>query len=404
MLFTQNALKRLSLFSFALIFSLILFVPHAINAQNANLEQLKAKAIELYKQNDLLSALPVLEKIVQMDDKDAEMEFYLGFALLAKSINSTNETERKQLRARARATFVTSKKLGNTETLVDALIQSIPPDGGATGKYSSVEAAEAAMNDGEKAFSSGKGDEALAFYQKALKLDPKIYEAALYSGDVYTEKGDYANAETAYQKAIAIDPNRETAYRYSATPLMKQNKTLEARDRYVEAFITEPYSNFALSGMVQWGKLTGTGLGHPSIDIPEYKVGADGKAVTTINISPQAGDGSLAWISYTAKRTEWHDTKFAKTFPNEKTYRHTLQEEAEALRSVIGTAKDLQKNAKTINPQIALLNKLDQDGLLEAYILMAIPDQGIARDHAEYLRQNRAKLRQYVVKYVIHEN
>ena len=48
-----------------------------------------------------------------------------------------------------------------------------------------------------------------------------------------------------------------------------------------------------------------------------------------------------------------------------------------------------------------MLTKLDQDGLLEAFILRAIPDQGIARDHANYLARNREKLRQYVIKYVI---
>jgi hypothetical protein len=32
---------------------------------------------------------------------------------------------------------------------------------------------------------------------------------------------------------------------------------------------------------------------------------------------------------------------------------------------------------------------------------MAMPDQGIALDHPAYLRQNRDKLRQYVVKYVL---
>lgn len=45
--------------------------------------------------------------------------------------------------------------------------------------------------------------------------------------------------------------------------------------------------------------------------------------------------------------------------------------------------------------------KLDQDGLLEAYILLAIPDDGIARDFADYRRANADKLRRYVLQYVI---
>lgn len=48
-----------------------------------------------------------------------------------------------------------------------------------------------------------------------------------------------------------------------------------------------------------------------------------------------------------------------------------------------------------------MLKKLDDEGLLEAYILLARPDEGIAADHPAYLRQNRDKLRRYVTQYVV---
>ena len=63
------------------------------------------------------------------------------------------------------------------------------------------------MVEAEAFFSQGKHAEALKNYQKALQLDPKLYEAVLFSGDVYTQKGDFAQTEPWYQKAIAIDPN-----------------------------------------------------------------------------------------------------------------------------------------------------------------------------------------------------
>jgi hypothetical protein len=47
------------------------------------------------------------------------------------------------------------------------------------------------------------------------------------------------------------------------------------------------------------------------------------------------------------------------------------------------------------------LKKLNDEGLLEAYILLARPDAGIVRDHPDYLKQHRDKLRRYVVEYVI---
>ncbi|HET9943664.1 MAG TPA: hypothetical protein VFR05_10000 [Terriglobia bacterium] len=48
-----------------------------------------------------------------------------------------------------------------------------------------------------------------------------------------------------------------------------------------------------------------------------------------------------------------------------------------------------------------MLKRLDNDGFLEAYILMARPDEGIAQDHAAYLKENRDKLRRYVLNYVV---
>jgi len=39
--------------------------------------------------------------------------------------------------------------------------------------------------------------------------------------------------------------------------------------------------------------------------------------------------------------------------------------------------------------------------LLEAYILVARPDQGIAADYPQYLKQHRNKLRRNIVEYVL---
>lgn len=107
----------------------------------------------------------------------------------------------------------------------------------------------------------------------------------------------------------------------------------------------------------------------------------------------------MAWIAYVATRELWRKEKFKKTFPNAKQYRHSLAEEAEALRSVVEMASTLKPG--NLNPQIKMIRQLDSEGLLEAYILLALSDEGIADDYPAYLRANRAKLREYVKKYVI---
>lgn len=375
-----------------------------IQAQTEGTAELKRQASGLLKENKYTEALPLLERIAAAEPNDGETQFYLAFALLGQAHNTKDGATRKALRVRARQAFVKAKSLNFSEPKLDALILSLPEDGSDAPGFTSNSEANHLMDEGEALFSQGKSEEALKKYQAALQLDPKLYHAALFCGDIYLQKADYANAEIWYQKAIAIDPNKETAYRYSATPLMKQRKTDEARDRYIEAFIVEPYNRFARGGLIQWAQATQTSLAHPDIAIPT-DVTFDEKGDAKINLDAGAllggkDDGSFAWISYGATRSTWRKEKFAKTFPNEKTYRHSLAEEADALRSVISVAT-ADKKDKKLSPSLTRLKKLDEEGLLESYILLARPDDGIAQDHAAYLKQNRDKLRRYMVQYVV---
>lgn len=385
--------------SFSLLFIAVTFtlfcLPAAMRAQT--LPEMKAQVKALVDQQKFTEALPLLEKLAQAEPNSADTHFYLGFALIGQAKNTVDRAERKALMIRARAAFAKSVTLGNDTQMAKAMAESIPADGSEPEGYSANPEANAQMEKAEAAFTTGKMDDALAAYQAAYKLDPTLYYAALFAGDVYKVKTQYADAEIWYQKAITINPFIETAYRYSATPLMLQKKFDLARDRYVEAYIVEPYSRLALSGLLQWGQVTQTELAHPRIDVPEIKQDAAGKSTSSVNINPLADDGSMAWMSYVVTRTGWRDG-FAAKNPG-KTYRHSLAEEAAALRSVVKAAKDLK--AKNPNTQIETLAKLDKDGVLEAFILLAIPDEGIAEDHAVYLRQHRDKLRLYVTKYII---
>jgi len=395
----------------ALLLCLLSAAQSAVEARAArlqsgeNLAEMEQKVSDLIKSQKYTEALPILERLVVAEPDKAEIRFHLGFALLGQANNTKDAAEKKALSLRARASFVKAKELGMTDPLVDALVASIPPEGSVGQSFSKNPQANELMVEAEGLFSRGKLDEALADYQKAFKLDPNIYEAALFSGDVYVQRGDFQNAEVWYQKAIGIDPSRETAYRYSATPLMRQRKFDAARDRYVEAFITEPYNRYTTAGLSQWAQATSTRLAHPAIEVPT-DVTFDEKGDAKINLDAGAllggskDDGSFAWIAYGATRSGWHKEKFAKTFPQERQYRHSLAEEAAALRAVLALASS-DKETKKLSPSLAKLKRLDDEGLLEAYVLLARADQGIAQDYPAYLKQNRDKLRRYVVEYVI---
>jgi hypothetical protein len=109
-------------------------------------------------------------------------------------------------------------------------------------------------------------------------------------------------------------------------------------------------------------------------------------------------NGTNHWLTYNLTRAAWANGEFAKAFPNEKAYRHSLREEAAALRTLAElAARDFESGkVKTLDPALASLVKLNNDGLIEAYILFARVDEGIAHDYKAY----RDKLRRYITEYV----
>jgi hypothetical protein len=113
-------------------------------------------------------------------------------------------------------------------------------------------------------------------------------------------------------------------------------------------------------------------------------------------------DGSAVWIAYEFSKLVWKREKFHKEFPSEKAYRHTLREESSALSLVAETVdSQIKKGELTApNPQLVTLAKLHTAGLLDAFVLLARADEGIAQDYGAYRAQNREKLRQYLDQYV----
>jgi len=134
---------------------------------------------------------------------------------------------------------------------------------------------------------------------------------------------------------------------------------------------------------------------------------ADKNSETTITIDPKALDPKQGpkyyWSFYDLTRATYRTT-FRKEYPKEKTYRHSLKEEASALRVVAEmVAGDLKsgKLKSVDDASLASLLKLHQADLIEPYVLFARGDEGIARDYEAYRKVNRAKLRRYWAEMVI---
>src|SRR6476660_3561866 len=82
-----------------------------VNAQTEDVAALKQKAAELIDQTKYTEALPLLEKILVAEPDNAQMTFYLGFALLGQANNTADDAGQRALRVRARNAFIKAKQL-----------------------------------------------------------------------------------------------------------------------------------------------------------------------------------------------------------------------------------------------------------------------------------------------------
>jgi tetratricopeptide (TPR) repeat protein len=332
--------------------------------------------------------MPLLEKIVDANPSDVVALERLAFSTMSSANAVENAKERKRLRLRARGFAVRARDLGDNSNLLGMVLSSIPEDGGDPPKFSDKSEVDAAMNEGEAAFARGDFAKALAAYARALDLNPRQYEAALFTGDVYFKQNQMDKAGEWFARAVDIDNTRETAYRYWGDALMRTGKMTDARDKFVDAIVAEPYNRNAWVGLSQWGQANRIQLAHLRVDVP----------VTT----PMSG----VWSIYETTRAAWSTGgKFRETYRAESAYRHSLAEEAEALRAVAdATAKQVKDGTlkpEQLDPSVNNLARLHDAGLLEAYILFARPDAGIARDYPGYRQQYREKLRQYMIDFVV---
>ena len=377
---------------------LLLLVP-AVTA-TAQDDPDRSRAFQLYKDAKFTEALPLFEKLATAHPDDRDIAELHAILVATQAVYLKDAEARKQARLRGRELLLRAQKLGANSPLLHSLLDGITPDGDI--EFSAKKEVDEAMREGESAFASGNFPKAIEMYQRALLLDPNLYEAALFIGDVYFKSADQPKAGEWFARAIQIDPNRETAYRYWGDSLMKQGKVTEAGDKFVEAFIAEPYNRLARAGFVQWGERVNIQLAHPRVEFPA-SVAQKGQG-TTITLDPKMFENdkdpsSTAWMMYSLTRATWPSGEFAKQYPSEKAYRHSLKEEAVSIRAALKSLDE--KKAASADQSLQILKKLDKEGLLEAFILLAMPDQGIAADFQDYRKSNAENLRRYVKQYVM---
>ena len=401
--------RNVTLCSLVLLGVMLCAAPRTLAQTPSNYQTERDRAIQLINESKFAEALPLFEKLAETNQSDGQVMYGLGIATLMTSEGIKDAEAQRKARVRARTALLRARELGVRDENLDIILKSLTADGNVAGVSSNQEA-NAAMTEATTAFANHDYEKAVRDYERAARLDPTLYEAALYTGNSYYAMKKCDKAAELFARAIAINADIETAHRFWGDALMLSGKQEAARDKFFDAIIADPYSQMVWRGLLQWAQQNKVQLAHPKIDIPtNVSSAANGDVNITLDERALSGkkDGSSAWMMYGLARAAWAtdkngklSEKFARAYPNEKTYRHSLAEEMDALHLVITSLKE-QKDIKQLEPSLARLVKLNDAGLIEPYILFARADQGIARDYPEYRRVNRDKLRRYLLDYVV---
>jgi hypothetical protein len=150
-----------------------------------------------------------------------------------------------------------------------------------------------------------------------------------------------------------------------------------------ESYIAEPYSREARAGFIQYAERVKVSLAHPPVEVPA-SVGS-----------------SAAWVTYRSRACELGFDGIPEAVSGGKDL--PAQSERRSRRDACGVEGfgRTERQGQDVDPSLQIIRKLDKEGLLEAFILLALPDEGIASDFVAYRQTNIDKLRRYVKQYVL---
>jgi tetratricopeptide (TPR) repeat protein len=364
------------------------------------------KANDLYKAGKRLEALPLYEQLAKEHPGEWLYAERLADCLGVKALQITDPAEYKAIRTRMRDEAKRAVDLGDTAAYIHMIAEVDPAEPLFHGM---VSPGKSLLAEAEKAYGVGDFKTAMEKYTAAAVADPTLYEAALFAGDTAYVQKDLKTAGHWFQRAIEIDPNRETAYRYWGDAILKYGSDPQAaKEKFIDAVVAEPYNRLAWQGIQQWAEIEKAVILAPKIERPAGpEVDAKNPKNITIHIDPGATDdkqnpGSSSWVIYSMSRANFRGDEFKKNFPQEKEYRHTLMEEDRALTLVLTMLKERKISADKMDESLRTLLDLNNAGMLDCWILLSAPDQGIAQDYGVYRNDHRPLLHEYLARYVVH--
>jgi tetratricopeptide (TPR) repeat protein len=187
---------------------------------------------------------------------------------------------------------------------------------------------------------AGRPGEALAYYERAVKLDEKSAKLHYNVGVTLQRLKRYEEAEAALARALALQPTYASPH--MALAVVKRGQ----KDYYAAEQAYRQFLNLEREGA---------------------RADRVNKLLKpTVFLDPKLKDSPAfdAYAQYGLARVEWIINKFRKIYPDKPQYARTADEEADALRQQVTKWREIKKAKQASDPELDRLLAIDDAGHL----------------------------------------
>lgn len=258
--------------------------------------------------------------------------------------------------------------------------------------------AAALLATAEKHFAQGNYKEALAGYEAVQRADPRYSFAWVGAGNAYFVQKDWAAAEAQFRRATEIEPGNAQAWRFLGSALRAQGKFDASEAALLAAIAADPSQRPSWS-MLAEVRARGQQALKPLALRRGARVeqGADGKF--TIDIEPQGEQKTPDYAIRLARAMAEANLRNADKTKSKSAYEIELASWRMAL-TIAGEAK--AKTGEGISdPGLLALQALEQDGQLEAAILLLQFRQAYRPELERWLAANPGGVKAFIDRYAL---
>ena len=207
-----------------------------------NIKEILKEAKKYHQNGDLISAINTYLKIIDIEENDPEVNFYLGTAYLQSgAFENSIKYLKKSLESKTSNPMIFNnlgiafKEIFEFEKAKENFNEALKIK---------KDFAQAYNNQGIIFRKLKDFDKSLQFLKKAIELKPNYSEAFNNTGNTFNDMGNKEEAIRNYKKAIQLNPNYLDAYLNIGTCYQELKNYNEAKKNYLKVKEIDPYFDF----------------------------------------------------------------------------------------------------------------------------------------------------------------